>query len=669
MRGMISSIVTDLKSKNIIVNSSLLVCFIILGMTVYSGQYDKFGQFVDLFAIIICFSITIMSYSKINEARNDFYKYMGKGLIYIGILFLFHLINGIHSTKTIQNNFLSYSTVYFQIIVILVSAIFCKITYNNKSLHLIYSFSVTSILGIWCLLNIGVIESKNTMISINLIFAISIALLYLYAKAKNPNIKVSQSYSSIRIKNFLLFSVIAIILIQCGQVYESELSTLLGGFIKFISYVFVYLYFEDNVLNIYYEYTKKIIKDTQKDLTETNKALVLQTKYLEESKKLYEKSYKSYLSILNSINKGIYLFVDDKLFNMNIKAKDFLRVNNYEELDCQLEYILWNLTDEFFTEDELEFGFMKDFYVKNNNECIDIRVYLLKIDARSKFILVSNTTESKEYRHLNDYLQTYLNAEKTTDDLYSNISHEIRTPINVISSALQLNEMYLSSNNFEGVIKYNTVIRKNCLRLIRTINNFIDADKLEGGFFDLVKKRYNIIYIIDQVIDASIKYFYNSNTQIIFDPEEEEMFLHIDKNQLQRILLNIFSNTLKYGKKEGGLVEVKTTRGKRHIEISIHNDAPPIPEDKRRYIFDKFTKIDNSLARPSEGSGLGLFLTKSLVEANNGTIELTTDENGNTFRLMFPVSYYDSYNVEVTDVEALIDLEEKVDIEFADVYF
>ena len=668
MLNLIKSMVIDLKEKNFIVKSSLLICTLTLLLIILSGEYNKFHLFTELYGIIVCFSLTVMTFAKLNKSRNRYFRNLGQGFIYIGLLMLVHMLIYLIDDKVIDNVFLVLIINYFQIITLNLSGLFCKKNMHSEKLNLIYSCIFILTLGVNILIiTLGISEIiTNKFIVINCIVQITISIIYC--------LKISKSKVNEYINNknrmilFILFTTIGSSLYLIGDIYLNNY-LLIGGLIgKFFGYLYLFLFIEDNALNIYYQYTKEIIDETQKELRETNNKLIVQNRNLEESKRLFEKSDKSYLSILNSINKGVYLFVDDKLYNMNSKGEKFLKVRNYKEVDCELEYILWNLTDQFFSDDELEFGFMKDFYVKNDNESIDIRVYLLRIDVRSKFILVSNTSEFLEYRHLNDYLETYLNAEKTSDDFYSNISHELRTPINVISSALQLNEIYLENENYDGVKKYNTIIRKNCLRLIRTINNFIDADKLEGGFFELNKKRYNIINIIDQVIDVSIKYFKNNNTQIIFDPEEEEAFLLIDKVQLQRILLNIFSNTLKYGKKENGLVEVKTRKRKRYVEISIHNDAPAIPEDKRRYIFDKFTKVDSSLARPSEGSGLGLFLTKALVEANNGSIELTSDEYGNTFRMVFPVCYYDVHNEE-NECESLMDLEEKVDIEFADVYF
>lgn len=667
MSKLVNYLFLDLSSSNKMIKYSLISFLLLNIILVFNGYFYNCYIISDIYGLAICFSIITMIFTKLNQKRSSYYGDFGIGFIYIGILLFIHATLVFKNSNICENIIVDFFIIYFKFIVIYLSEVFSFKKLNKINIHFIY-FIIFWIL----LIVLYSIESFYNMksYSVFILFIISVTLFAILDVVKINNSKLNiDEKSKARLKIFIFLTNIGFIMEGLGVIYSNLYLILVNPILQCISYLVLYLYIEDNVLNIYYKYTEDIIIEKQNLLKESNRMILLNNRGLEESRMLFEKSNRLYLEIVNSINKGIFLFLDDKILVINNEGKQYLKAINFEEVDNQLEYILWNITDEFFTDDELDFGFMKDFIINNKGESISIRVYLLRIDKNSKFILVSNTSELLEYRHLNDYLQSYLSIERSRDDFYSNISHELRTPINVISSALQLNDTYLQTKNFEGIKKYNTIIRKNCLRLIRTINNFIDADKLEGGYFEMNRNKHNIIYIIDEVIDASIKYFNITNTKIIFDPEEEEVFANIDKSQLQRILLNIFSNTLKYGKKQGGKVQVKTKRKNKYIEISINNDAQPIPEDKRRVIFDKFTKIDSSIARPSEGSGLGLFLTKKLVEENGGSIELTSSDSGNTFRITFPVILYNSVNIEENPSDFLIDLEEKVDIEFADIYF
>lgn len=161
------------------------------------------------------------------------------------------------------------------------------------------------------------------------------------------------------------------------------------------------------------------------------------------------------------------------------------------------------------------------------------------------------------------------------------------------------------------------------------------------------------------------------NVKITFDPKEEEIFLLCDKNHIERIMLNILSNSLKYGKHNGNIYVTMMIENNKNIKIEVTNDAEAIPENKIKDIFEKFTKVNNSLNRPSEGSGLGLFLTRGLVELHNGAISIETGEKeGNTFRIVLPYDSNIEDNKKALDGDFEInDLKEKVDIEFSDIYF
>ena len=257
------------------------------------------------------------------------------------------------------------------------------------------------------------------------------------------------------------------------------------------------------------------------------------------------------------------------------------------------------------------------------------------------------------------------------DEFYSNISHELRTPINVIYSALQLKDLYIDNVNYEKIASYNKIIKQNCLRLVRTIDNFIDSNKLSENKLHFNNKIYNIVDIVENVLLLSDYYMKLRNVKITFDPKEEEIFLLCDKNHIERIMLNILSNSLKYGKHNGNIYVTMMIENNKNIKIEVTNDAEAIPENKIKDIFEKFTKVNNSLNRPSEGSGLGLFLTRGLVELHNGAISIETGEKeGNTFRIVLPYDSNIEDNKKALDGDFEInDLKEKVDIEFSDIYF
>ncbi|WP_455793509.1 ATP-binding protein [Clostridium butyricum] len=132
-------------------------------------------------------------------------------------------------------------------------------------------------------------------------------------------------------------------------------------------------------------------------------------------------------------------------------------------------------------------------------------------------------------------------------------------------------------------------------------------------------------------------------------------------------MLNLLSNSVKYGKK-GGTIKVNLALEDDKVCIIIKNDGPKIEKEIIPYIFDRFTKLNKAFNRIKEGSGLGLFMTKALVEIQGGSIGLISNNEGNEF--VITMNYLDNVEKEQIQYEnfEMNSIDEKVDIEFSDIY-
>lgn len=178
-------------------------------------------------------------------------------------------------------------------------------------------------------------------------------------------------------------------------------------------------------------------------------------------------------------------------------------------------------------------------------------MYFLKIDNLNRIVYMKDVTEINRNHEIRREYDKYLKEEKVKNQFYSNISHELRTPINIIYSALQLNEIYIKEGNYKKIKEKNEVIKQNSLRLIRTINNFIDANKIAEGYVNPHIKVYNIVPIVENITLACNRYLEMVKSNLIFDSIEEEIYVKCDKDMIERIMLNLLSNSVKYGKKGG----------------------------------------------------------------------------------------------------------------------
>ncbi|MPQ45176.1 sensor histidine kinase, partial [Clostridium tarantellae] len=299
---------------------------------------------------------------------------------------------------------------------------------------------------------------------------------------------------------------------------------------------------------------------------------------------------------------------------------------------------------------------------------IDVEIYLLPFEKKSKLILIRDVTLINRTRKVNSYLEKHFQEEYVKRDFFSNISHELRTPINVIFSALQLNDIYISECNINGVCKNNKMVKQNCLRLIRTINNFIDANKISEGFISPDLHVFNVVEIVENIAQAANKHIKKAGIELIFDAEREEIFIELDKGFLERIVLNILSNSVKYGK-IGGEILINIIIKDNNILIVIENNGQIISEEEQQYMFEKFSKNNMAFNRTQEGSGLGLYISKSLMELQGGTLTVEVgNEKGNKFIITYnDVRIFNEEESSDLYISSLNEIMEKVDIEFSDI--
>lgn len=282
-------------------------------------------------------------------------------------------------------------------------------------------------------------------------------------------------------------------------------------------------------------------------------------------------------------------------------------------------------------------------------------------------VLSENFEENK--RKLSEILE----YDKLKTEFFANISHELRTPLNVIWSTVQLLQSINLNNSLDGysVNKYLKIMNQNALRLLRLINNLIDTTKIDGGYLSLNLSNNNIVYIIEEITLSAADYIKSQGIELIFDTEVEEKYMAFDIDKIERIVLNILSNAIKFTEKNGTIFVNLYDLGNK-IQLSIKDTGIGIPEDKLDKIFERFAQVDRSLSRRSEGSGIGLALVKSLVEMQGGTIYAKSKlGEGSEFIIELPVTLLedDSEVIPYSEYQpSTSKYIERIQIEFSDIY-
>ena len=286
-------------------------------------------------------------------------------------------------------------------------------------------------------------------------------------------------------------------------------------------------------------------------------------------------------------------------------------------------------------------------------------------------IIVKDLIHKRNYELAEAELLERFKADKIKTEFFANMSHELKTPLNVISSSNQLVDSFYKSGK---VIDYNDnikghvdLVKQSSYRLQRLINNIIDLTKMESGFYRLKLASYNIVEVVEDLFMKIEPYAFKKGLSILFDTEEEEIYTYIDKLEFERILLNLFSNCIKFTD-NGGSISINMYIYAEDVVISVKDTGVGIPNDKLEIIFEEFSQVDKTLSRNTEGSGIGLSIAKNLIELHGGDIKVLSSENeGTEFKLRVPIKpvIYDTVNED----KRIYNIEEKIKIEFSDIYY
>lgn len=300
------------------------------------------------------------------------------------------------------------------------------------------------------------------------------------------------------------------------------------------------------------------------------------------------------------------MFVKDFLANkvLNDKTQELDTLNsNLEKKNRQLKTILKNKSKT-------------DQLIKDNHEQI-IKAEKEKNDALEKSIIMK-------------------------DEFLSLISHEFKTPLTVINSAIQTMELVCKKELSDKARGFLNKIRQNSNRQMKLVNNLLDITRMNAGHLKVNKKDIDIVYLTKSITESIRIFAEQKNINVSFSSTLGRKVIGIDEEKYERILLNLLSNAIKFtpgGRSVAVRISQKIAGGKCKVCIQVIDKGIGIPFDKQELIFERFGQVDSSLTRQAEGTGIGLYLVRMLVEMMGGEIVLESKVDvGSTFTLLLPVT-------------------------------
>ena len=513
------------------------------------------------------------------------------------------------------------------------------------------------------------------------IFCSIFLIKYIYCILKIDKLnKQFYNYNTIRDIKILFICRIIILLfmIFLGAVEFTNIypQTSFGNKLNCIGLIFL------NFIHVYLVYTicfRDIIKRPNRNLyynlLDEREKLKQNIEKIEEVNFNMEYYKIIYEQLLKNMPSGIIISHKHKIMFVNNKVLKLFKLDSEENI------INKNISDLIYKEDREKYDKTIKSIDKNekkesvihtrfsyNNvmfEAQEIRFYETVHQKTFQVSIIDSIEDKIKLEDAKRELQLRDVMEKTRDEVLSNISHEFKTPVNVIYSTVQIQDLNLQKEDYDKILEFNKLIKQNCNRLIRLINNFIDSTKLENNKVEIHKKRVNIVSITEDITMSVINFAKRQKIDVVFDAEQEELYCDIDIDQMERIMLNILSNAIKYNKPNGNIDVIVKDR-KEKVYIDVIDSGIGIPKDRINTIFDRFERMENKNAVIKEGSGIGLSIVKKLVDALDGEINIESEvDKGTTVRLIFKKSKNQNGIEEVYDISQ--HLEEKVNLEMSDI--
>jgi len=428
----------------------------------------------------------------------------------------------------------------------------------------------------------------------------------------------------------------------------------IGGIAKFIS--------EDKSLQISINENSNKIMNNPKILNSSSvyygilKDLKSAVKCNEVGLYLYDKN-KNAMILNNHFGEDEAFFEESYNITMDIEKNYFY---NYE---CKIE-------------EKLNFNSVKYIYLlKINNNllgCIHIYYENKPKKINEEFIkyiciILSFIKDKKNLKHA-------VEIESLKTEFFANLSHEFKTPLNIILSTVQLVMNYIEVNNeypdYNMFNKCLSNIKQNSYRILKIANNLIDMSKIDGNFYSINMGNYNIVEVVENIVQSLAEYMKDNKRNIIFDTIEEEIITACDPDQIERIILNVLSNAMKFTSHGGNIyVDMEVNDRCNKVIIKISNDGEKINFEDRLRIFERFTQSESLLTRRAEGTGIGLTLVKSLVKLHNGEVYVNTEfEEGTQFCIELPIRKIKNFKNNNVREKSIVSKVEKFNIEFSDIY-
>ena len=244
--------------------------------------------------------------------------------------------------------------------------------------------------------------------------------------------------------------------------------------------------------------------------------------------------------------------------------------------------------------------------------------------------------------------------DKIKTDLYTNMTHEFRTPLTVILGMVQHIRRSAADHLDNGL----DMIERNGNNLLRLVNEMLDLSKLEAGKMELNLVHGDVINFIRYIIESFHSMAESQDKKMHYISSLDTLYAKYDEEKIRQIVSNLLSNALKFTSKKGDIYLSISLDNNNHLCIKVKDTGKGIPESQQHHIFDRFYQTDSTHTRHAEGTGIGLALTKELIQLMHGQISVksppTGAKIGTEFTVILPLEIIKDYVEETSIRESVL---------------
>ncbi|MBE6054001.1 MAG: HAMP domain-containing histidine kinase [Clostridium sartagoforme] len=586
-----------LKITELIISIILLIFAIHIKSITKKEIYGLIQVFLLInFIVILVFLSPDGQFTKFKELLRDIGYNRNSDFRYINTVIFYYMISKYRLSESNSKN------VYLEYVILLVINVIQTYLYSK------YGYWQIKVTHLFFLSYILILTFRN------------ICIFDFDAKGKIDLIKLNFLFEAIRFVFLIISKILPISVISMASIVLMQiilLATMIAIIINITKENYNFLFRETIMTSKYLEgINRKIIK----------KNYILEDTYrkLSEKQMLYKSFLGSLVNPIVMINNNFRIsYCNSKFLNeigkKNIREVVNRRIDKYINFGAEInkEALFNNKVRPNTTTIDL------------NNKKIEIRFFYLNSDDSECILIFKDLTAEMRLSNMKEELEEIRIREEVKRNFLSNISHDLKIPVNVIYSAIQLEKILIDKNDVTRLKTYNEISKENCIILTKFTNNLIDISKIDSENLEINLSLDNIVGFIEDYLFSLSPYINKSGLNITFDPSEEDIYIYFDKEMIQRVILNLVSNSTKFTKK-GGNIFVKIDEFKDYVLIEFKDDGIGMSKEFVSKAFNKYEMENRYKNSSGAGFGVGLYVVYNLIKAQNGDVEIESEKGKGT---------------------------------------